>query len=78
MLPGQNIYTSEKPKYYEPKDFYIGARINLSGFHFQITSADEYALRYMELNCDKVRRNDDAIILLFSSLFLDTNFVNFF
>jgi len=54
MLPGQNIFTSKKPEYYKPQDFYVGARINLRNFHFEITSADNYSLRYMELHCDKV------------------------
>lgn len=54
MLPDQDIFTSKKPEYYKPQDFYIGAHINLNDFHFKITSADIYALRYMELHCDKV------------------------
>lgn len=54
MMPGQDIYTSKKPEYYKPYHFYIGARVNLCEFHFQITSADVYALRYMELHCDQV------------------------
>lgn len=56
MLPGQDIYTSVKPKYYEPPDFYIGARVNLCGFQFQITAADDYGLTYMEKHCDKVAK----------------------
>ena len=55
MLPNQEIFVSKKPDYYKPEDFYIGARLNLNGFIFEITSADVYALRYMELHCDKVR-----------------------
>lgn len=54
MLPNQDIFTSKKPEYYKPQDFYIGAHINLNDFHFEITSADIYTLRYMELHCDKV------------------------
>jgi len=54
-LPGQDIFTSKKPEYYKSHDFYIGARLNLYDFYFEITSADVYALRYMELHCDKVR-----------------------
>lgn len=58
MLPGQDIFSSKKPEYYKPHDFYIGARLNLYDFHFKITSADVYAPRYMELHCDKVRENN--------------------
>lgn len=57
MLPDQDIFTSKKPEYYKSHDFYIGACLNLYDFHFEITSADVYALRYMELHCDKVREN---------------------
>ncbi|KZC10057.1 PREDICTED: EF-hand domain-containing family member C2-like [Dufourea novaeangliae] len=53
MLPNQDIFTNSKPDYYKPEDFYIGARINLHEFIFELTSADIYALRYMELHCDK-------------------------
>ncbi|XP_024947143.1 EF-hand domain-containing family member C2 isoform X2 [Cephus cinctus] len=63
MLPGQNIYTNKKPKYYVPSDFYVGARVNLCGFHFQLTSADIYALRYMELHCDKFPKSNIKLIM---------------
>jgi len=55
MLPNQDIFTSKKPDYYKPQDFYVGARLNLQDFNFEILTADVYALRYMELNCEKVR-----------------------
>lgn len=55
MLPKQNIFSSKKPEYYKPKDFYIGACLNINEFYFSITSADIYALRYMELNSKMVR-----------------------
>lgn len=55
MLPNQEIFVSKKPDYYKPEDFYIGARLNLNDFIFEITTADVYALRYMELHCDKVQ-----------------------
>lgn len=55
MLPNQEIFVSRKPDYYKSEDFYIGARLNLNNFIFEMISADIYALRYMELHCDKVR-----------------------
>ncbi|KAL6255776.1 hypothetical protein P5V15_013019 [Pogonomyrmex californicus] len=63
MLPCQNIFTSKKPEYYKSQDFYIGARLNLYDFHFEITSADVYALRYMELHCDKFPKANRKIIM---------------
>ncbi|KAK9294825.1 hypothetical protein QLX08_010689 [Tetragonisca angustula] len=63
MLPNQEIFASKKPDYYKPEDFYIGARLSLNGFIFEITSADVYALRYMELHCDKfVKANVKSIV----------------
>lgn len=55
MLPNQEIFVSKKPDYYKSEDFYIGARLNLNNFIFEMISADIYALRYMELHCDKVQ-----------------------
>lgn len=53
-LPGQEVYTSEPPDYYEPHHMFIGASVNFNGFHFVLTDADEYALRYMELHANEV------------------------
>nr|XP_012139231.1 PREDICTED: EF-hand domain-containing family member C2-like isoform X3 [Megachile rotundata] len=63
MLPNQEIFASEEPKYYKPEDFYIGARVNLNGFIFEMTTADIYALRYMELNCDKFPKANAKLIM---------------
>ncbi|XP_032679728.1 EF-hand domain-containing family member C2-like [Odontomachus brunneus] len=63
ILPGQDIFTSKKPEYYKPQDFYVGACVNLSDFHFKITSADTYALRYMELHCDKFPKANRKLIM---------------
>ncbi|XP_012275373.1 EF-hand domain-containing family member C2 [Orussus abietinus] len=63
MLPGQNVFTNKPPKYYEPQDFYVGARLNLCEFHFLLTSADVYTLRYMELHCDKFPKANIKLIM---------------
>ncbi|CAL7948730.1 unnamed protein product [Xylocopa violacea] len=63
MLPNQEIFVSKKPDYYQPEDFYIGARLNLNDFIFEITSADIYALRYMELHCDKFTKANVKLIM---------------
>ena len=52
--PGQQVYTSEPPEYFGPQDFYIGNIIILYGFEFLLVEADEYSLRYMEINCQEV------------------------
>ncbi|KAG7202805.1 hypothetical protein KM043_009964 [Ampulex compressa] len=63
MLPGQDIFTNKKPQYYKPQDFYVGAIVNLNDFHFQITSADVYALRYMELHSNEFPKANVKLIL---------------
>lgn len=47
-LPGQEKFTSKRPVYYQPVNFYIGSTICLSDHLFHIVSADEYTLIYME------------------------------
>lgn len=47
-LPNQNLYTSQRPEQYTPQMFYIGATINLKGFKYHLTDADEFTLNYME------------------------------
>jgi len=37
--------------YYEAKDFYIGAFVNLNGHAFSLNDADDYTLSYMEGKC---------------------------
>ncbi|OAD54554.1 EF-hand domain-containing family member C2 [Eufriesea mexicana] len=63
MLPNQEVFVSKKPDYYKPEDFYIGARLNLNDFIFEITTADIYALRYMELHCDKFPKANAKLIM---------------
>ncbi|TMW47965.1 hypothetical protein DOY81_006948 [Sarcophaga bullata] len=47
-LPGQLKFTSRRPQYYQPYNFYIGATVSLKDHIFHIVSADEYTLIYME------------------------------
>lgn len=46
--PGQCKFTSERPVAYISQDFYLGATVILRGFCFKITSADLFALKFME------------------------------
>ncbi|XP_031628487.1 EF-hand domain-containing family member C2 [Contarinia nasturtii] len=47
-LPNQNVYTSQRPLAYTPQMFYIGANVNLKGFEYHLTDADEFTLNFME------------------------------
>lgn len=40
----------EDPEYYGPKDLYVGNILPIDGFIFQLTTADEFSLCYMEAN----------------------------
>jgi hypothetical protein len=61
--PGQEIYASEPPEYFGQQDFYVGNILVLFGFLFVLVDADEYTLRYMEINCQEVRLFCIGIIL---------------
>lgn len=50
VLPGQKVYTSKPPKCYTPQHMFIGATILVNSFEFILTDADEYTMRFMELN----------------------------
>jgi Ca2+-binding EF-hand superfamily protein len=49
--------------YYQPEDFYIGADLIFNKFHFIVFDADEYALRYMEEECDQFPHANIRLIL---------------
>ncbi|CAG9766108.1 unnamed protein product [Ceutorhynchus assimilis] len=51
QLAGQKIFASKPPLCYTPLHMFIGATLSINGFTFVLTDADEYALRYMEINC---------------------------
>lgn len=53
-LPGQEIFTSKPPVTYTSQDMYIGATLIINSFKFELVSADEYALRYMEIHDHQV------------------------
>ncbi|XP_043475063.1 EF-hand domain-containing family member C2 [Leptopilina heterotoma] len=63
LLPGQEVFSSKPPKYYKPNDFYIGACLTLSGFNFQLTSADSYSLSYMEQHPDEFPKANARLIM---------------
>lgn len=53
-LPGQATYTSKAPETYKPQHMFVGASLIINSFNFILINADEYALRYMELNSFEV------------------------
>lgn len=42
----------EKPEYYGPSDFYIGAIIDIFGTRFKIIEADKYVIKYADAHRD--------------------------
>ncbi|XP_065162838.1 EF-hand domain-containing family member C2-like isoform X2 [Atheta coriaria] len=63
FLPGQDPYTSEKPLVYTPQHLFIGAQVVINSFYFVLIAADEYALRYMEINCKNFPKSDIDLIM---------------
>ncbi|KAE8742814.1 hypothetical protein FOCC_FOCC011552 [Frankliniella occidentalis] len=63
VKPGENLFGSEPPACYSKEDCYIGALLELRDFKFLLTGADEYALRYMELNCSEFPKSNIRQIL---------------
>ncbi|KAJ9574140.1 hypothetical protein L9F63_008473, partial [Diploptera punctata] len=61
--PGQEVFSSDPPKYFEQEDFFIGNVLILCGFEFILVSADEYALRYMEVHCDEFPASNILLIM---------------
>ncbi|CAH1962004.1 unnamed protein product [Acanthoscelides obtectus] len=57
-LPGQKMFTSKPPECYTAQHMFIGATLIINGFEFVLTDADEYALRFMELNCNMFPQSD--------------------
>lgn len=54
-LPGQPTFTSNPPECYSPQHMFVGATLSINSFEFVLIDADDYALRYMELNAEEVR-----------------------
>nr|CAD7456454.1 unnamed protein product [Timema tahoe] len=62
--PNQDLFGSEAPECYNHEDFYIGNTLELHRFRFRLVDADEYALRYMELNSQEFPKSNIRLILL--------------
>lgn len=63
VLPGQEKFTSERPLIYKSQHFYLGAKLILRDFVFEILSADIFALKFMEYHKDEYPLSNHMIIL---------------
>lgn len=52
--PRQEVIKSKLSEYIQPEELYIGAKVNLNGYIFILLNADEYTLKFMEENSDRV------------------------
>lgn len=57
VKPGEELLGSDPPAYFEEPDFWIGNILELNAHKFLLIDADEYAFRYMEVNCHEVCEN---------------------
>ncbi|XP_052753488.1 EF-hand domain-containing family member C2-like isoform X2 [Galleria mellonella] len=65
-LPGVEFFVPKEPPSYTDKDMWVGNELVINKHRFRLVAADEYALRYMEVNeypmanvpliMDKIRR----------------------
>ncbi|KAL7303856.1 hypothetical protein TKK_0003978 [Trichogramma kaykai] len=62
-LPGQDLFSSEKPRYYGAEHLYLGAVVELNSFKFFIESADEYTLDYMERHSSQFPKANATLIM---------------
>lgn len=63
ILPNQEWFQSGRPKVYKPQHFYLGARINIRNFKFILTSADLFALTFMENYANEYPKANIDLIL---------------
>lgn len=67
-LPDVNFFVPKEPPAYTDKDMWVGNELVVNKHRFRLIAADEYALRYMELNAEQVRRRSLVLISDFLSL----------
>jgi len=53
--PSPRFELGEVSEYYLPRDYFVGNVLDLNGFKFLLTSANEFTLLYMEENYHLVR-----------------------
>ncbi|KAI4467069.1 ef-hand domain c-terminal containing protein [Holotrichia oblita] len=62
-LPGQPVYSSKPPKCYTAQHMFVGAQLIINSFHFIMIDADEYALRYKEINAHEFPKSNIKLIM---------------
>ncbi|KAJ2949147.1 hypothetical protein O0L34_g6087 [Tuta absoluta] len=61
--PDVDFFVSKEPPYYTDKDMWIGNELVINKHRFRLVGADEYALRYMELNAKDYPMANIALIM---------------
>ncbi|XP_072389050.1 EF-hand domain-containing family member C2-like isoform X1 [Diabrotica undecimpunctata] len=62
-LPGQKMFDSKPPCCYTPQHMFIGATLIVNDFEFILIDADEYCLRFMELNASQYPKANIGLIM---------------
>ncbi|KAK9869902.1 hypothetical protein WA026_003622 [Henosepilachna vigintioctopunctata] len=63
VIPGQPIFTSNPPLKYTPQHMFVGATIVINSYVFVLTDADDYCLRYMEINSQEYPKANLKLIM---------------
>lgn len=71
--PGQEVFKSEFSEYIKAEELYIGTTVNINGYLFILLNADEYTLRYMENNTDKVNTLYTSWLSTFCSVYFPSS-----
>ncbi|KAJ8350395.1 hypothetical protein SKAU_G00255250 [Synaphobranchus kaupii] len=61
--PGQELFKSAMSEYFKAQELYLGATLCLNSQEFQLVSADEFTMSYMEQNSDEFPRANVGAIL---------------
>ncbi|KAF5287565.1 hypothetical protein FQA39_LY15894 [Lamprigera yunnana] len=62
-LPDQPLFSSKPPDCYRSQHMFVGATLNINNFEFVLVDADDYALRYMELNSHQFPKSNIQLIM---------------
>lgn len=77
--PVADYLVSRKPSTYAKEDFWVGNILDIDGFKFELIQADEYCLRYMEVNSQEVKETaqSNQINFYFPPSFLKATWTSF-
>ncbi|XP_049873466.1 EF-hand domain-containing family member C2-like [Pectinophora gossypiella] len=62
-LPDVEFYVPNEPPAYTDKDMWIGNEVVINKHRFRLVGADEYALRYLEINAKDYPKANIAVIM---------------